>query len=146
MAYIKGTNSRLDEMQACYLRAFLPQLAGWNARRARLAGLYMEALAGIGAVRPVSTSAESVWHLFVIRARKRDQLRAYLAEHGIATGVHYPVPLHLMPAFKDSGMRRGSLPNAEKAAREIVSLPLWPLMEESAVGEVAGRIRAFYAR
>lgn len=144
VAYIKGTNSRLDEMQACYLRAFLPQLAGWNARRARLASLYLDELAGIDGVRPVSVSGESVWHLFVVRAKRRDKLRDYLAKHGIATGVHYPVPLHLMPAFRDSGVRRGSLPNAERAAKEIVSLPLWPLMEESAVAEVAERIRRFY--
>ncbi|MBL8291245.1 MAG: DegT/DnrJ/EryC1/StrS family aminotransferase [Bryobacterales bacterium] len=145
IAYIKGTNSRLDEMQACYLRAFLPELEKWNSRRVRLAALYEQALAGIDAIRPVATSEESVRHLYVVRARKRDQLREYLSKHGIATGIHYPTPLHLMPAFRDSGMRRGSLPHAERAAREIVSLPLWPLMNESAVEQVAGRIRKFYA-
>lgn len=144
VAYVKGTNSRLDEMQACYLRAFLPELAAWNARRARLASLYLNELSGIDGIRPLSTSPESVWHLFVVRAKRRDKLRDYLAKHGIATGIHYPVPLHLMPAFRDSGLRRGSLPNAERAAKEIVSLPLWPLMEESALAEVAERIRAFY--
>ena len=85
----------------------------------------------------------SVYHLFVVRARQRRRLREYLAQRGIGTAVHYPVPLHLQPAFQDCGLRRGDLPNAERACREILSLPLWPGMAEDAVLEVADRIRAF---
>jgi len=144
VAFVKGINSRLDEMQACYLRAFLPHLAQWNANRARLAALYLDALKGIDAIQPLETSSESVWHLFVVRAKKRDKLREHLTKHGVATGIHYPVPLHLMPTFKEAGLKKGDLPVAEKAAREIVSLPLWPLMPENSVDEVATRIRAFY--
>jgi dTDP-4-amino-4,6-dideoxygalactose transaminase len=144
VAFVQGVNSRLDEMQACYLRAFLPRLSEWNGHRAKLAALYSEALSGCGAVRPVRTGPESVWHLYVLRARNRDRLRAHLASKGIATGIHYPVPLHLMPAFAGSGLRRGDLPHAEKAAREIVSLPLYPYLPESAVLRVAEEIRRFF--
>jgi len=144
VARVRGVNSRLDEMQACYLRAFLPKLAEWNADRVRLASLYDEALAGCPGVRPVVRRATSVCHLYVVRAARRNRLRAHLAEHGIATGVHYAVPLHLQKAFAGNGLKRGGLPVAERACREIVSLPLWPYMPESSVAEVAERVREFY--
>jgi dTDP-4-amino-4,6-dideoxygalactose transaminase len=144
VARVRAINSRLDEMQACYLRAFLPKLAEWNAGRARLASLYDEALAGCPGVRIVGRGAGSVCHLYVVRAARRDALRKHLAKHGIATGVHYAVPLHLQPAFTECGLKRGDLPVAERACREIVSLPLWPYMPDSAVVEVAGRVREFY--
>jgi len=84
--------------------------------------------------------------LYVVRAARRDRLRQHLAKHGIMTGVHYPIPLHLQPAFAVAGMKRGDLPVAERACREIVSLPLWPYMPDSAVAEVAERVREFYRR
>lgn len=143
IAHVGGINSRLDEMQACYLRAFLPHLEEWNARRATLAALYSEALSEVEEIRPVRTS-HSVWHLYVVRASRRDKLREHLAAHGIGTGVHYPVPLHLMPAFAAAGLKRGDLPHAERASKEIVSLPLYPYLRESAVLEVAEEIRRFY--
>jgi len=139
-----AVNSRLDEMQACYLRAFLPHLDDWNSRRARLAALYDEALAGCEAVTPVRRSPESVNHLYVVRARDRERLRAHLREQGITTAVHYPLPLHLHPAFREFGPGEGSLPHAEKACREILSLPLWPYLSDSAVLAVAERVRRFY--
>ena len=141
---VRGTNSRLDEMQCCYLRAFLPHLAEWNARRARIARMYDEAFCGCAGIRPVSRSADSVHHLYVIRAERRNQLREYLLRRGIASGIHYPVPLHLQPAFRDCGLHRGDLPVAEKACREILSLPLWPHMPDSMVHRVAGAVRSFY--
>jgi len=140
----RALNSRLDEIQACYLRAFLPKLADWNAERVRLARLYDDALAGCDPVRPVVRRPGSVCHLYVVRARRRHPLRRFLADRGILTGVHYPVPLHLQPAFRDSRQPKGSLPAAERACREILSLPLWPGISESAVDEVASRIRCFY--
>ena len=141
VARTRAINSRLDEMQACYLRAFLPKLPEWNQRRARLAALYDQALAGCDGVRPVGRRAGSVCHLYVVRAARRTRLRKFLAERGVVTGVHYPVPLHLQPAFQDSG----SLPVAEQACREVLSLPLWPYMPETAVEEVAARVREFYS-
>lgn len=142
---LAGINSRLDEMQACYLRAFLAHLEEWNRRRARLAALYDEALRDCPGVRLLDRTG-SVHHLYVIRARGRERLRRHLAEHGIATAVHYPVPLHLQPAFRECGLRRGDLPVAERACREILSLPLYPHLPEAAVEEVAGRIRDFFRR
>lgn len=140
---VRAVNSRLDEMQACYLRAFLPRLAEWNAARARLAGLYDRLLADCNSVRPLPRRAGSVCHLYVVRTRRRERLRQHLASHGIATGVHYPVPLHLQPAFRQFGAARGSFPVAERACREILSLPLWPHMTDAMVEDVAGRIRDF---
>lgn len=140
---VRAVNSRLDEMQACYLRAFLPRLREWNADRARLADLYDRALADCPAVRPLARRAGSVCHLYVVRARRRERLREHLGRHGIATGVHYPVPMHLQPAFREFGPKRGALPMAERACREVLSLPLWPYMADGMVEEVAARVREF---
>jgi dTDP-3-amino-3,4,6-trideoxy-alpha-D-glucose transaminase len=144
VAFVRGINSRLDEMQACYLRAFLPKLDEWNAARRRIAAIYDEMLAGVDGVRPVATSGESVRHLYVIRAKKRGKLREFLASRGVGTGVHYPVPLHVMPAFRDCGLKRGDLPVAEKACREVLSLPVWPYLADGDARFVADQVRAFY--
>ncbi len=141
---VRAVNSRLDEMQACYLRAFLPKLAEWNAQRARICARYDDLLRGCDAVRPVARRAGSVCHLYVVRVQRRERLRKFLAGQGIATGVHYPVPLHLHPAFRDCGRRRGDFPVAERACREILSLPAWPGMPRAMVEEVAARVRRFY--
>jgi len=141
---VRAVNSRLDEMQACYLRAFLPQLEEWNRDRARQAALYDEALEGCEGVRPVGRREGSVCHLYVVRAARREGLRRHLEKHGIQTGVHYPVPLHLQAAFRDGPVKRGALPVAERACREVISLPLRPYMAEAAVEEVARRMREFY--
>lgn len=146
IALTSGVNSRLDEMQACYLRAFLERLREWTEARARLAAFYDEALRDCPGVRLVRRTEESVHHLYVIRARERGKLRAALAAQGIGTGVHYPAPLHLNPAFAACGLKRGALPVAERAAREVVSLPLWPHMTPSQAAEVAEAVRRHYSR
>ena len=143
VAYVRGINSRLDEMQACYLRAFLPRLEEWNGWRRRIASIYDEMLRDVAGVRLVRTSVESVRHLYVVRVKRREKLREYLAKLGIGTGVHYPAPLHLMPAFRDAGMRRGDLPNAEAACREVLSLPLWPYLGENEARRVAEKVAGF---
>lgn len=140
-----GINSRLDEIQACYLRAFLERLDDWNADRARTAALYDQALADVAGVRLIQRYPCSVCHLYVIRAERRDRLREHLTKLGIGIGIHYPVPMHLHPAFAECGQKKGSLPHAERAAREILSLPLWPYLLPSQVAEVAEAIRKFYA-
>lgn len=145
IARLPAINSRLDEIQACYLRAFLPQLVKWQAMRARAASLYDEALAGCEAVRPVLKGPDTVHHLYVVRAKRRNALRAHLLRHGIAAAVHYPVPLHVHRAFADCGLKRGDLPHAEKACKEILSLPLWPHISEQAVLQVVECVRAFYS-
>ena len=141
---IAAINSRLDEMQACYLRAFLPHLDDWNARRERLASLYDKELANCEGVTPVRRSTESVNHLYVVRVRDRERLRAHLQDKGITTAIHYPLPLHLHPAFREFGPEAGSMPHAEKACREILSLPLWPYLGESDALRVAQAVREFY--
>jgi dTDP-3-amino-3,4,6-trideoxy-alpha-D-glucose transaminase len=140
ISYVAGINSRLDELQCVFLRAFLPHLEDWNAQRSRIAAIYDEELLGCPGIGMVGRTADSVHHLYVIRAERRDRLREFLAAEGIGTGVHYPVPLHKHPAFGE----RVSLPHAERAVREIVSLPLWPYLKESAARRVADRVRKFY--
>ena len=94
-----GTNARLDEIEACFLRAFLPLLNDWNQRRRTKARLYADVLRDCDGVRIVPQRCGSVYHLFVIRVQQRDQLQQFLSRAGIGTGVHYPVPLHRHPAF-----------------------------------------------
>ncbi|MBS1823791.1 MAG: DegT/DnrJ/EryC1/StrS family aminotransferase [Acidobacteria bacterium] len=144
VTYRAGINSRLDEMQACYLRAFLPHLKSWNEHRQAIAALYDEALRDCPGVQLVERTKDSVCHLYVIRAAKREKLRAFLAERGIGTGVHYPVPMHLHPTFAACGLRKGDLPHTEKACREVVSLPLWPYIPRAAALEVAEKVREYY--
>lgn len=140
IAHSFGVNSRLDELQCCFLRAFLPYLPAWNAHRARIASIYDEELRGCPGVKLLKRTAGSVHHLYVIRAERRDRLRGYLLSKDIGTAVHYPVPLHKHPAFA----QKASLPHAERAVTEILSLPLWPYLKESAARRVAGLIRKFY--
>lgn len=127
---IKGVNSRLDELQAAFLRAKLRCLDEWNQRR-RVAALgYLRSLAGTDLVLPfVPAWAEPVWHLFVVRTGNRDTLRGLLAEQGIGTGVHYPVPPHLQAAYAELELRPGSLPIAEQLSGEILSIPMGPHLE-----------------
>ena len=141
VSHVAAVNSRLDELQCCFLRAFAPHLEEWNAQRARIAAIYDEELSGCPGVGLVRRTADSVNHLYVIRAERRDQLRKYLARHGIGSGVHYPVPLHRHPAFA----QRIRLPHAERAAGEVLSLPLWPGLKESAARRVAACLRKFYS-
>ncbi len=146
VSHVAGVNSRLDEMQASFLRAFLARLVRWTEERRKLARIYEQNLAGCPGVHIVSQRPGSVYHLFVIRVRRRERLRNYLAQSGIGTAIHYSVPLHLHPAFRDCGGKLGEFPYAEKACREILSLPLWTGMTQNEVCEVAGRIRGFYSK
>jgi dTDP-4-amino-4,6-dideoxygalactose transaminase len=135
---IEGFGNRLDALQAAVLGAKLPHLASWNARRAELAAAYTRALADADLVTPhVPEWADPVWHLYVIQVRDREAARAALARHGIATGVHYPIPLHLQPAYTHLGYRHGAFPAAEHAAASVLSLPLYPEMPADAVDAVA---------
>lgn len=146
VTFTRGINSRLDEMHACYLRAFLEKLPEWNEDRRRTARLYDEGLRDLDGVRLVRRTDESVCHLYVIRAQRRDRLQAYLISKGIAAGVHYPMPMHLHPTYSGAGQKRGDLPVAEKACREVLSLPIWPYLPESSIAEVVDRVREFYRK
>lgn len=141
----QGFNSRLDELQAAVLRAKLPHLDEWNARRARLARLYLEQLAATPLILPrVPDGIEPVWHLFVVRAPDRDALQAHLRQNGIETLIHYPIPPHLQPAYQDLSLPPGSLPVTERIHRKVLSLPIGPHLSEAQVRRVCEAIRSFY--
>ncbi|WP_263408471.1 DegT/DnrJ/EryC1/StrS family aminotransferase [Terriglobus tenax] len=142
-----GWNSRLDEIQAAILRVKLPHLDRWNQQRRECAALYREALQEIDEiVLPVTAEGRShVFHQFTIRVPNRDAVQAALKDMGVETAVHYPVPLHLQPMYQYLGYEKGSLPEAEKAVAEVVSLPIYPdlLPEEIAyVGEALKQVMA----
>ncbi len=143
-----GLNSRLSELQAAFLRAKLPHLPAWNARRAALAARYLTQLRGVGdLVLPfVAPGAEPAWHLFVVRTAQREALQAHLSAGGIGTQIHYPIPPHLSKAYQGHGWKRGDFPLAEKFAGEVLSLPLSPHHTAEQIDEVCAAIRAFFAR
>ncbi len=143
-----GVNSRLDEMQAAFLRAKLPRLDAWNEHRRRLAARYddrLSGIAGLGLPRAPQW-AEPVWHLYVVRildgGGRRAELMAALDKAGIGALIHYPIPPHLQQAYADLGLGKGSLPLAEKLAETVLSLPMGSHMPESAVDDVATAVRA----
>ncbi len=125
---VVGFNSRLDTLQAVVLRAKLDRLEDWNEQRREAAARYDELLAGASDVvlPKVAPGNEAVWHLYVVRVPERDRVLAQLHEQGIGAGIHYPTPCHLQGAYASMGLGEGSFPVAEKAAREILSLPLFP--------------------
>jgi dTDP-4-amino-4,6-dideoxygalactose transaminase len=139
---VPGINSRLDEIQAAILRVKLPHLESWTVRRREIAGIYHHALEGTGLHLPLEKpEGWAVYHLFVVRHPRRDAFMAALKDKGIGTLIHYPIPLHLQPAFTSLGGRVGDLPVGEKAAREVVSLPLYPELSDAQVYEVADAVR-----
>jgi dTDP-4-amino-4,6-dideoxygalactose transaminase len=141
----EGWNSRLDEMQAAILRAKLPFLERENARRREIAGRYDAGFAGLPltllAARPGSTPAR---HLYPVRLASRDALREHLAVRGVETGVHYPVPLHLHPAYAFLGHRRGDFPVAEAACDTVLSLPIHPALTDAQVEAVVAAVGSFF--
>jgi dTDP-4-amino-4,6-dideoxygalactose transaminase len=142
-----GMNSRLGELQAAFLRAKLPRLAEWNARRVELARRYLDQLQGVGdIVLPfVPDWAEPVWHLFVIRTAQRDALKVHLAARGIGTQIHYPVPPHLTNAYRSAGWTRGDFPLAEKLATDVLSLPIGPHLTAEHIDYVCAAVDEFYS-
>lgn len=140
---VAGLNSRLDEIQAAILRVGLRHLDGWTKRRRALSVLYSQGLEGLGLTLPVEEPyAMAVQHLFVIRHPRRDALAAGLEARGVGTLIHYPIPLHLQPAFAGCGGKARDFPVAEAAAREILSLPLYPALTDAQVLSVVAATRA----
>jgi len=133
-----GFNERMDTLHAAVLCVKLKHLDEWNRLRAAAAAEYDRLLDGSGVVRPVTRpDCTHVYHLYVIRTPDREGLQARVKERGIATGVHYPLPLHMQPAYADLNYREGDFPETERAAREILSLPMYPELSLDAVKEVA---------
>jgi dTDP-4-amino-4,6-dideoxygalactose transaminase/acetyltransferase-like isoleucine patch superfamily enzyme len=141
-----GCNSRLDTLQAAVLLVKLPHLAKWNESRRKWSNYYREQLAGMPIHLPVDAEASCpVFHLFVVRHPNRDRLAAYLRERGIASGIHYPLPLHLQPALACLGHKEGDFPVTEAAAKEILSLPMFPELKQADADRVVAAVRSFLA-
>ena len=139
---VKGFNHRLDTMQAAVLRVKLPYLDDWNASRRRAAATYARLLADLPIELP-TYAGDHIFHLYVIRVAGRDGLMDYLKEKGIASGLHYPIPIHLLPAYAELGHERGDFPVTEAYADTIVSLPIFPELDDEKVAYVAGAIREY---
>jgi dTDP-4-amino-4,6-dideoxygalactose transaminase len=138
----KGVNSRLDPIQAAVLGVKLKHLGEWNARRAAIAGRYLEAFADLPIGLPgVPDWAQHAWHLFVITSPDRDALAARLKAEGVETIVHYPVPPHLQQAYADLDLPAGSFPIAERLANQVLSLPVGPHMSDEQVERVIAAVR-----
>jgi dTDP-4-amino-4,6-dideoxygalactose transaminase len=138
VSHTAGLNSRLDELQAAVLRVKLRHLDEANAARRQLAAVYDEALRDTELVLPARMAgADSVFHLYVVRARERDALQKSLHELGVGTLVHYPVPIHLQPAYRGRIAGSDALAETERAAREVLSLPMYPELSRSDAARVA---------
>jgi dTDP-4-amino-4,6-dideoxygalactose transaminase len=143
---VVGYNSRLDEMQAAVLAIKLQHLAEWTRQRQAVAALYNRHLAGIGdlVLPTVAAGSTHVYHLYVVRTARREELQQHLADQGISTLVHYPVPPHRQEAYADLGLTQGQFPIAEALAATCLSLPMWPGMTEEHVAAVADAMRRFF--
>ena len=143
---IKGINSRLDELQAGFLSIKLKHLNKWSKQRNHIASLYNQMLHGVGdVVTPVlGNGATSVYHLYVIRTNKRDELQQYLNTHEVGTLIHYPLPPHLQEAYQELGYQKGDFPLAETIADTCLSLPLFPGLTDGQVEQVCNTIKQFY--
>lgn len=142
VSHFRGWNSRLDEMQAAILSAKIGHLDADNDRRRGIASYYDEGLAGTDLVLPArATEAEHVFHLYVARSKRRDELLQHLREGEVGAAIHYPVPVHRQPAYRSS--EAADLPETERATEEIISLPVYPELADDQVEQVVCRIRAF---
>jgi dTDP-4-amino-4,6-dideoxygalactose transaminase len=144
----EGFNGRLDALQAAILRIKLRHLAEWNEARRRAAGWYRAGLSGIDDLTLPTEAAYAthVYHLFVVHTPERERLQAHLGQHGIGTGLHYPLPLHLQRAYAGMGYRAGQFPVTESAAGTLLSLPMYAELSEAQASHVIDTIRAFFGR
>jgi dTDP-4-amino-4,6-dideoxygalactose transaminase len=142
---VKGFNHRLDNLQAAVVLTKLPHLDGWNESRRRAAAQFNTLLQDLPVEVPdVMDSVEHIYHLYVIRTKRRDELDRYLNERGIDTGIHYPTPIHLQPAYQELGYRRGDFPISEAFADEILSLPMYPELREEQIRHIVDLIQSFF--
>ncbi len=141
-----GFNSRLDALQAVVLKAKLPYLAGWSAKRRENAAYYDAAFADLAEITTpfIDPANESIFNQYTIRVETRDDLKAHLASRGIGHSVYYPLPLHLQPCFSYLGYREGSCPVSEQASHEVLSLPVFPELTRAQLDEVVAAVRSFY--
>ena len=143
---IKGFNSRLDEIQAAVLRVKLCYLTDWNEKRRKLAYLYNRLLKDSSVITPKEKGyAKHNYHLYVIRSNNRDELKEFLKRKKIGASIHYPIPIHLQPAYLDLGYRIGDFPVTEHIAEEILSLPMYAELQQESVDKVVKAIEEFTA-
>ena len=141
---IKGYNRRLDTVQAAVLRVKLRYIDQWNAKRNEHAECYSQQLQDTSYELPViGEGSSSVWHLYVIRTTKRDELQQYLAERNISTGIHYPIPIHLQPAYSEMNLAEGTFPYSEQYAKEALSLPMFAELTQEQLDHVIEALIAF---
>jgi dTDP-4-amino-4,6-dideoxygalactose transaminase len=148
-----GYNSRLDALQAAVLSAKLPHLAAWSAKRRENAAYYNMAFGKLVDAEAITTpyvapENESIFNQYTLRIAggKRDALQAFLKERGIGTSIYYPLPLHLQPCFAYLGYKEGQLPESERAAKEVLSLPIFPELTRQQLDEVVSGVQAFFAK
>jgi dTDP-4-amino-4,6-dideoxygalactose transaminase len=140
----RGYNRRLDTLQAAILRVKLRHLDEWNEARRQHAKNYRRLLEQTGMVTPYAVAhAESVWHLYVIRTDQRDALKEHLASRGVTVGIHYPIPIHLQPAYRDLGYRQADFPVTEQYAHQILSLPMYAELTPELISKVAETVGEF---
>jgi dTDP-4-amino-4,6-dideoxygalactose transaminase len=138
-------NRRLDTIQAAVLNIKLKHLEAGNNRRLKIAQLYNKLLQNLSLITPqIPENQIPVFHLYVIRTKKRDALATYLKKNGVATGIHYPIPIHLQPAYKNLMSKKGDFPITEKLSQEILSLPLYPDLKDTQVEYIANKIKGFF--
>lgn len=145
---LKGYNSRLDVLQAAFLRIKLRYLDDWNARRAKIASIY---LAGLNNIRELvlpytHPSVDNVWHIFHIRCKQRDKLQRYLHDRGIGTLIHYPIPPHLSQAYQEMNFSVGSFPATEKIAKTTLSIPIGPYLKQDETNYIVSILKSFFER
>jgi dTDP-4-amino-4,6-dideoxygalactose transaminase len=143
---LEGYNGRLDAIQAGILQSKLHHLPGWNQKRREAAAIYSELLGDVptGLVLPFEPSgSRGVWHLYVVRTAQRNELQEHLTKAGIGTGIHYPVPVHLQKPYRVIGFKEGDFPVAEKAAAEVLSLPMYPGLSLAQQNHVVEEMRRF---
>jgi dTDP-4-amino-4,6-dideoxygalactose transaminase len=141
---LPGFNYRMDGIQGAILRVKLRYLEQWTEARRAVAATYSKLLAGADVMLPIEMAyARHVYHAYVIRSAVRDDLAAELKDKGIQTGIHYPIPVHLQKAYVDPAYGKGSFPNAERVAAEVLSLPIYPELTSSQVELVCESIRNY---
>lgn len=141
---IKGYNHRLDTMQAAVLCVKLPHLDSWSQNRRNAAAMYTEKLKGLNVITPHEAGfAEPVYHLYVIQVEDRDGLQKHLGEAGVASGIHYPIPIHMQDAYAELPYQEGSFPETEAYAKNILSLPIYPEITEEMIDYVVEKVAEF---
>lgn len=140
-----GMNSRLDSIQAAVLLAKSKRISGWNERRREIASMYDRAFGDIPVETPHAEDyAYHIYHQYTIKVEKRDEMRAFLAEKGVGNAIHYPLGIHIQEAYSALGYRPGDLPNTEEAARKVMSLPVFPELEQDEIDYVIDSVKEFF--